>query len=97
LDEAIADFSKAVELEPANAQAEDNLGHALMTKGSADEAIPHFNKALDLGPETAEFHTNLGIALAKKGRLADAVPHFERALALRRTRWMLATTWARRW
>ena len=82
MDEAIANFRKAVELEPARADAEDNLGHALMAKGSADEAIPHFQKALDIGPETAEFHTNLGIVLAKRGQLADAIPHFERALAL---------------
>jgi tetratricopeptide (TPR) repeat protein len=73
---------KAVELDPANAGAEDNLGHALMAKGNVDGAIPHFERALELGPETAEYHTNLGIALGKKGRLADAIPQFERALAL---------------
>jgi len=82
LDEAITDFGKAVELDPAYAGAEGNLGHALLSKDNLDAAIPHLQRALDLGPETAEYHDNLGMALAEKGQTADAIPHFERALHL---------------
>jgi tetratricopeptide (TPR) repeat protein len=71
-----------VELDPAYASAEANLGHALLETNRGDEAIEHLKKALELGPETAEVHDNLGVGLAQKGRIAEAVPHFERALQI---------------
>ena len=45
VDDAIGDFNKATELDPADAEAEGNLGHALLSKDKVDDAIPHLKRA----------------------------------------------------
>ena len=56
-DEAIAALSKAVELDPKNADAQNNLGWAVGEKGRYDEAIPILQKAIELDPEHADATT----------------------------------------
>ena len=82
LDEAIADFSKAAELDPEYASAEGNLGHALLSQEHLDEAIPHLRKAVELAPKSAEFHNYLGQALGEKGQTDEAITTLERAVQL---------------
>jgi tetratricopeptide (TPR) repeat protein len=64
------------------AGAENNLGHALLSKDNVDEAIPHLKKMLVLGPETAQLHKDLGAAPAEKGQIDEAIPHFDHALQI---------------
>ncbi len=63
LDEAVAQFQKALEINPNDAEAHINLGNALFRKGQPDEAIAQFQKALEINPSDAEAHSNLGNAL----------------------------------
>ena len=63
LDEAIACFRKAIELDPKNAAAHIALGNCLHAKGQSDEAIACYQKAIELDPKKAEAHSNLGNAL----------------------------------
>ena len=51
LDEAIACYRKAIELDPKNATAHSNLGNALRAKGQLDEAIACYKKAIELDPK----------------------------------------------
>ena len=51
LDEAIAEYRKAVELDPDIADSHNNLGLALYGKGQLDEAIAEYRKAIELGPD----------------------------------------------
>lgn len=83
LDEAIACYRRALEIQPGYAEALSNLGAALSGKGEHAAAVPWIERALQLGPAKADAWFNLGNALAGQGKYAEAVPFFERALEFR--------------
>ena len=68
LDEASAEFGKALEMDPDSAEAHNNLGRVLVIKGEFDQGIAHFRKALETTPDSASVRNNLGLALANSGR-----------------------------
>ena len=78
-------WSDTVAKNPANPQAQDNLGNALASvPGRLNDAIPHFEAALQLKPDYAEAHNNLGNAwMGTPGRTHDAVVQYEAALRLK--------------
>src|SRR5256885_201650 len=86
LDEAIAEFSKALQLHPTYASAYSNLGNAYRAKGMLPEALAAYERALAIDPDYAIAHQNLGILYKQMGRVGEAVDHFKRAtrLSLRR-------------
>ena len=63
LDEAIAEYRKALQIQPDYAEAHNNLGIALYDKRQLDEAIAEYRKALQIQPDYAMAHNNLGNAL----------------------------------
>jgi protein O-mannosyl-transferase len=82
-DEAIAQFEKALEIKPDEAQTHFTLANSLLEKGSVDQAIAEFQKALEIQPDFAEAHNNLGNALLKRGKLEEAGGHFQMALQIK--------------
>ena len=76
---AIAEWKKALAINPDDPFANNNLGLHLLAKGQLDEAIPHFAKAVDLKPDYADAQNNLGIALLQKGRVDEAILHLQNA------------------
>jgi Flp pilus assembly protein TadD len=82
VDEAIAHFQKALQIEPDYAEAHNNLGNALFQEGNVDEAIAHFQKALQINPDDAGIHNNLGKALRQKGRMDEAIVQYQKALQI---------------
>jgi tetratricopeptide (TPR) repeat protein len=82
VDEAIAHYQKALQINPDYAEAHYNLGDALIRRGSANEAIAHFQKALEIDPDYAGAHINLGNALLQKGRVDEAITHYQKALQI---------------
>jgi len=99
LDEAIADYQKAAQIEPASSQIQNNLGAALLQSGAITDAVSRFEAALKDDPGDAEAQVNLGQALLKTGHLGAAVQHWREALqlqpqnvsALNDLAWVLAT------
>jgi tetratricopeptide (TPR) repeat protein len=77
---AVRAYEKALELNPDNAKAHNNLGNVLRRQGKPDEALTHFSRAVAIDPDYADGHNNLGLMLAGHGRLEEAVRHYERAL-----------------
>lgn len=67
---------------PASAEAQNNLGVALLMRGRADEGEQRLQEALRLRPDYAEAHSNVGLALAKQGQAAQAAAHYREALRL---------------
>ena len=67
LDEAMADYQKALQFNPDHANARNNLGLALIQKGRPDEAIEQFQMALQSQPRNTNSHLNLGTGLRKMG------------------------------
>src|SRR3989440_11659736 len=86
LDEAIAEFSKALQLHPTYTSAYSNLANAYHAKGRLPEALAAYERALAIDPDYAIAHQNLGILYKQMGRAGEAVDHFKRAtrLSLRR-------------
>jgi Flp pilus assembly protein TadD len=82
IDEAIAQFQRAVDIAPGYFLARANLGAALLLRGRVDEAITQYRKALELDPGDAESHTSLAMALAGRGQFNEAVAHYQKALEI---------------
>ena len=82
VDEAIAHYRQALEIESGYAAAHHNLGRALAGRGEMNEAITHYQQALLIKPDYAEAHNNLGYVLASRGEVDEAIVHYRRALAI---------------
>ncbi len=82
LDQAIAQFQRALEIKSDDDGALNELGVALLQQGKVDEAIAQFQKALTIAPNRVETHINMGVALLGKGRADEAAAHFQSALRI---------------
>jgi tetratricopeptide (TPR) repeat protein len=79
--EGMANFRRALELNPELLEVRMHFGNLLAAMGRPAEAIEQYERALALDPRRVELHTNLGLALMRLGRPADAVSQYERVLA----------------
>jgi tetratricopeptide (TPR) repeat protein len=77
LEQAIADFRKAVELTPSSAIALLKLGDAYMRKQDYGAAIPPLKRASELSPDSLPIQQLLGYALLSQGYAVEAIPHLE--------------------
>lgn len=77
-DRALADFTKAIELDPEGANAYNQRGIAYGNKGDFDRAIADFDKAIQLNPRLRNAHNNRGLAFSRKGDEARATADFEK-------------------
>ena len=82
---ALACFERALQAEPENADAHNNLGNALKEAAQYTAAIAYYQRALQLKPDFAEVHNNLGNALKDQGRLDEALASYRRALEIKPT------------
>ncbi len=82
MDGAIAEYRKAIALDPTFARAHSNLGDALHDQGKLDEAVACFRKAIELDANYAPAHVNLGNALREQGKLDEAIAECRKAIAL---------------
>jgi tetratricopeptide (TPR) repeat protein len=71
--EATAHLSKALELQPARADAYDHLGQIALLAGEYERASEMFRKALELDPKTPNAHFRLARALAFLGQSEEAI------------------------
>ena len=61
-DGAMADFTKAIKLNPKDAAAYEGYGGVKAIKGDLDGAIADFSKAVQLNPKDAGAHFDRGVA-----------------------------------
>src|ERR1700721_4031438 len=81
-DQAIANFHKALELEPNDALTHYNLALALKYKGDAPKAIEEFKAALQLKPKWADAHYGLGATWYDLHEQESAVKELRIAITL---------------
>jgi len=81
-DEAMAQFQKALEINPHFAETHNNLGNALLQSGQVDDAMAEYQKTLAISPENVDAHNNLGWALLQKKEVDEAISECRKALAL---------------
>ena len=75
IDEAFANFTEALRLNPSDHVAHFELGIILTQKKRLAEAIAHYEDAVRIKPDYAEAHYNLSDALGSQGRDREAVYH----------------------
>lgn len=80
--ESIVPFEKAVALDPAFADAHNNLANSLAADGQSDEALVHFTRALELDPQLATAHFNVAVLMLKQGKAEEAARRLEIALTV---------------
>jgi len=80
---AAAAFRQAVDLEPANPDAHNNLGNVLRELGEYEASVRMHERAIALSPGMLAAHYNLGLALAASGRHREASKAFEAVIRMR--------------
>lgn len=79
---AIAILTKAIELNPNNAEAYNDRGFAKNTKGDFDDAIADYDKAIKLHSNYALAYTNRGLTKDLKGNHNGAIADWTEAIKL---------------
>ena len=80
--EAFVLYSKALELDPRNADAHHWLGRLLYDKGDLDGAIAKYQRAIELKPDYVAAYVNWGNALSDKGDKDGAIAKYQKSLSL---------------
>jgi tetratricopeptide (TPR) repeat protein len=75
-------YQKAVEANPRDADALNNLGQVLARMGQPAEAIPYFDRALALYPDVWTYRFNRAHAESRLGNWREASEGYKLALAL---------------
>jgi Flp pilus assembly protein TadD len=74
---AIAQWMKALEMDPENARANYSLGYMLLEAEDAKQAIPYLKKATELREGYVDAQYGLGSAYFQEHRLDDAIHAWE--------------------
>ena len=82
MNKAIEAYSRAIELNPNNANTHHNRGVAYCSKGNYDGAIADFDIAIELNPNDAYAYSNRGTAYTNKRELAKAIVDYTKAIEL---------------
>ena len=82
LDEAVAEYERALARDPRHVDARGNLAIALVRQGKLDRAVRELDLLVEQDPDNASAHTNLGLVLLQQGRTAQARAQLEAALRI---------------
>jgi tetratricopeptide (TPR) repeat protein len=80
LDRAIADDTKAIEINPKDADAYYNRGYAYHAKGDFDQAIADYTKVIEIDPGSEAAYNNRGYEYETKGDFERAAVDFTKAI-----------------
>ena len=80
---ALANYDKALSLDPDYVDAHIRKGITLQDAGEDDEALKHFNKAVALNPASFKAFYNRGKNHLHCGRIEQAVADFDKAVSLK--------------
>ena len=76
---ALADFGRAIEIDPEFADVHQSLAHVHEKLGDFDAALESAKKAVELNPDDFLAHTSLSMFYQRKGMIPEA--EAEKALA----------------
>lgn len=80
LDRAIDCYEKSLAVNPTQAATQNNLGHALISRGEPVAAIDHLKLALKYKTVFPAAHFNLGTAYSAQSLYAEAVDEYKMAV-----------------
>jgi tetratricopeptide (TPR) repeat protein len=81
-EQAIADYDRAIALEPDHARAYHNRGVARFDQGDLEGAIADYTQAIALDPDCASAYYSRGVARHDRGDLEGAIADYTQAIAL---------------
>ena len=81
-DEAIADYTGVIRLDPKNADAYAGRGYAHAMKGDQGKAIADYNEAIRLNPKFADAYYDRGSAYVEKRGAGKALADYTEAIRL---------------
>ena len=81
-DQALGDFSKAIQLKPDYAEAYNNRGGTYHSKGYFDQAIEDLSASIKYNPNPAGTYNNRGVVSCDKGNFDDAIADHNKAIKL---------------
>jgi len=79
-DAAIAEWGKAVAMQPDDAGAHYGLGQAMFLGGKVEDAIAQYRESIRVDPYNAEAHNGLGTALGQAGDASQSIEQFHLAI-----------------
>jgi tetratricopeptide (TPR) repeat protein len=82
IEQAVADFSKAIELNPQDARGYRSRGVAWHHKRDLDKAIADLSKAILMDPGDALTYYNRGVVWHDKGRFGEAIEDYTQYIKL---------------
>ncbi len=77
---AIPLYEKALQIDPKDDVAENNLATAMAREGRVDDAMKHYERALELNPKLVQAHLNMAGLLFGMRKNPEAFAHIEQAL-----------------
>jgi len=82
-DDALANYDRALGLQPNNVDVQFNRGNALHALNRFSEALASHERALAVRPSYAEAYSNRGLVLEELRRFDEALESYDHAIALR--------------
>jgi tetratricopeptide (TPR) repeat protein len=82
LDEALKEFSTALEKNPDHAMAHFGLAITYMQMNKNQEALAEFNRTIALAPDIAPAFANRGVLYDRMGEYEKALADYRKALAM---------------
>ena len=79
-DEALADFTAAIRINPKSTHALEGRAFDLARRGDDQAAINDLTTALEFDPESSHLHERLGRALLKAKQFGQAIQEFSTVL-----------------
>ncbi len=82
-EEALADFNRAIKIDPKKAAGYLGRANTLNILGQYEKAIADYNITLEINTELAEAYVNRGSAYSHLGEIEKAIADYEKGLALK--------------
>lgn len=79
---AIADYTRAIEIDPVLTSSFNGRGNARAAQGNVEEAIADFSRAIELNPDYALAYGNRGVAYQGLQRYRESLSDLNRAIEL---------------
>lgn len=80
---ALDKWQKALEMDPADAQANNGMGIAVALSGKPEAAIPYFQKATQINADFFEAYYNLGALQERAKRIDEAADAWQNTVRIR--------------